>query len=77
MAAILAHPEEATQKVILDNISWETYQRLLAERGENPQPRYSYDHGKLEIMVASYEHKASNTTSRGSSRYWPKCSSLI
>jgi Uma2 family endonuclease len=58
MAAILTPPEEATQKVILDNISWETYRRLQLERGENPQPRYSYDQGRLEIMVTSYEHES-------------------
>jgi Uma2 family endonuclease len=58
MAATSTPPEEATQKVILDNISWETYQRLLAERGENPQPRYSYDRGRLEIIVTSYEHES-------------------
>jgi Uma2 family endonuclease len=58
MAAILTPPEEATQKVILNNVSWETYHRLLAERGENPQPRYSYDRGRLEIMVTSYGHES-------------------
>ncbi|HKV40689.1 MAG TPA: Uma2 family endonuclease, partial [Blastocatellia bacterium] len=58
MTAILTPPVEATQKVILDNISWETYLRLLEERGETPQPRYSYDHGRLEIMVASYERES-------------------
>ena len=57
MAAILNPPEQVTQKVILDNISWETYQRLLAERGERSQPRYAYDRGRLEIMVTSYEHE--------------------
>jgi len=57
MAAIVTPLEQVTQKVILDNISWETYQRLLAERGEHSQPHYNYDGGKLEIMVTSYEHE--------------------
>jgi len=57
MAAIVTPSEQATQKVILDNISWETYQRLLTERGEHNQPRYNYDRGKLEILVTSYEHE--------------------
>ncbi|HEY6332708.1 MAG TPA: Uma2 family endonuclease [Blastocatellia bacterium] len=58
MTATLTPPEKATQKVILDHTSWETYQRLVAERGEEAQPRYSYDRGKLEIMVTSYEHES-------------------
>ena len=57
MAAILTPPQEVTQKVILDNISWETYQRLLAERGERSRPRYAYDRGRLEIRVSSFEHE--------------------
>jgi Uma2 family endonuclease len=57
MTATLTPPEQVTQKVILDNITWETYQRLMDERGERPQPRYAYDRGRLEIMVTSYEHE--------------------
>src|SRR5712692_9584526 len=57
MTATVTPPEEVTQKVILDNISWETYQRLMDERGERPKPRYAYDRGRLEIMVTSYEHE--------------------
>src|SRR5205809_3072191 len=49
--------EQVTHKVILDNITWETYQRLMEERGERPKPRYAYDRGRLEIMVTSYEHE--------------------
>jgi len=57
MTATLTPPEQVTQKVILDNISWETYQRLMEERGERPKPRYAYDRGRLEIMVSPYEHE--------------------
>ena len=57
MTATLTPPEQVTQRVILDNISWETYQRLMEERGERPKPRYTYDRGRLEIMVTSYEHE--------------------
>jgi hypothetical protein len=49
MAAIVTPSEQVTQKVILENVSWETYQGLLADRGERSQPRYNYDRGKLEI----------------------------
>jgi Uma2 family endonuclease len=57
MTATLTPPEQVTQKVILDNITWETYQRLMDERGERSRPRYAYDRGRLEIMVTSYEHE--------------------
>jgi len=57
MTATLTPPEQVTRRVILNEISWETYQRLMEERGEHPQPRYAYDRGTLEIMVTSYEHE--------------------
>ncbi len=40
----------AEQRVLLRNIDWETYERLLDRRGESPTPRYTYDRGGLEIM---------------------------
>jgi len=51
MSANSTPPEQAIQKVILDDISWGTYQRLMDERGERLKPRYAYDRGKLEILV--------------------------
>jgi Uma2 family endonuclease len=54
MASVVSLPE---QKVILENISWETYERLLAENQENSGTHFIYDNGRLEIMVVSYEHE--------------------
>lgn len=54
MAAILSLPE---QKVILKSVSWETYERLLVERGDSSGTRFTYDRGMLEIMVLSVEHE--------------------
>ena len=46
------------QRVILRNATWETYERLLDERGENRVPRFAYDRGMLEIMSpVSGEHE--------------------
>jgi Uma2 family endonuclease len=56
MTAVVTPPEQVAQQIILNNISWETYQRLMEERGERAQPRYAYDRGRLEIMVVSYRH---------------------
>jgi Uma2 family endonuclease len=57
MSANLTLPEQAIQKVILEDISWGTYQRLMDERGERGKPRYAYDRGKLEIVVTCYVHE--------------------
>jgi Uma2 family endonuclease len=46
------------QRVILHNTSWETYQRLMEERGESRVPRFAYDRGELEIMSPSTEHES-------------------
>jgi hypothetical protein len=35
----------AEHRVILHNTSWETYERLMRERGENRVPRFAYDRG--------------------------------
>jgi len=57
MVATLEPVERATQKVILPNASWETYERLLAENQDNSGVRFNYDRGRLEIMVLSLRHE--------------------
>lgn len=49
---------ETNQSVILKGISWETYERLLAEHTESSGTHFTYDRGRLEIMVLSAEHEA-------------------
>src|SRR5919107_122185 len=48
----------AEHRVILHNTSWETYERLLDERGDSRVPRLAYDRGELEIMSPSSEHES-------------------
>ena len=48
----------AEQKVILHNVSWGTYERLMDEREESRVPRFAYDRGELEIMSPSTEHES-------------------
>lgn len=48
----------AVRCVILEGISWETYERLLAEHNESSGTHFTYDQGRLEIMVLSAEHEA-------------------
>ena len=54
MSAVISPPE---QVVLLRNTTWETYQRLLAERGESANPRFTFDRGVLEIMTVFVEHE--------------------
>jgi len=58
MSTLLAPPAE--QRVRLSGISWETYERLLAEHEGRQSPRFTFDRGELEIMVISFEHEESN-----------------
>ncbi len=48
----------AEQKVILHNVRWGTYERLMDERGESRVPRFAYDRGELEITSPSTEHES-------------------
>lgn len=57
-AAHHARPFESAQCVILHGISWETYERLLAEHQESSGTHFTYDRGRLEIMVLSAKHEA-------------------
>ena len=54
MPTVLSPPE---QRVVLRNVSWETYERLLAENLDCRSPRFTYDRGVLEIMSPSAEHE--------------------
>lgn len=58
MSTLLAPPAE--QRLRLSGISWETYERLLAEHEGRQSPRFTYDQGELEIMVISFEHEESS-----------------
>jgi Uma2 family endonuclease len=59
MAAVTNTSE---QKVILEGVSSETYERLLSENGENSGTRFNYDRGLLEIMTTSFGHEDFSNT---------------
>lgn len=50
----------AEQRVVLHDVSWATFERLLRERGEAPVPRFCYDEGTLEIMSPHMQHEKSD-----------------
>jgi Uma2 family endonuclease len=47
----------AEQRVVLEGISWELYEQLLAEIGERSHVRLTYDEGRLELMSAGVRHE--------------------
>jgi len=50
-------PREGTHRVILQGISWQTYQALLTELGDNRSSRLAYDQGVVEITMPSDRHE--------------------
>lgn len=52
----------STNRVILHDISWETYERLLKDLENRSSPRLTYNQGVLEIMSPHLEHEESNRT---------------
>lgn len=56
--ATFAAPGE--NRLLLRNISWETYERLLGESVDNCGTRFTFDEGNLEIIVVSIGHEMPN-----------------
>ncbi len=46
-----------TGRVVLNQISWHTYEQLLAEMGDSRTIRLCYDRGLLEIMTPLLDHE--------------------
>jgi Uma2 family endonuclease len=59
MVTVISPPEE---KILLHNVSWETYEQLLANYVDSSNPRFAYDRGVLEIMILSAKHEEPNRT---------------
>ncbi|MDB9372449.1 Uma2 family endonuclease [Nodularia sphaerocarpa] len=49
-----------SQRAILSNISWHTFETILAEMGDNRATRLAYDHGTLEVMTPLMPHEHNN-----------------
>jgi Uma2 family endonuclease len=48
---------ERSDRVVLHNISWEQYEKLLEDLGDRPAARIAYDNGTLEIITTLPEHE--------------------
>jgi len=58
---MLATATPAEHRVLLRTVSWETYERLLAENVNAASTRFFYNEGNLEIMVVSTGHEKRNS----------------
>ena len=54
MGTVQSPPE---QRILLRNIRWETYERLLADHEGSSAPRFTYDRGRLEITSPLPKHE--------------------
>jgi len=52
----------ADPQVVLPNVSWETYERLLEDLSDCSVPHLTYDRGVLEILSPTQEHEYFNRT---------------
>jgi Uma2 family endonuclease len=50
-------PEVREQRVVLNHVSWETYEHLLVDNIDARSPRFTYNQGILEIMSPSAKHE--------------------
>lgn len=50
------------QQIVLDHVSWKTYESLLADYVDRSVPHFTYDRGKLEIVSPSIPHETDNQT---------------
>ncbi|WP_017653748.1 Uma2 family endonuclease [Fortiea contorta] len=54
----IATPAET--RVLLENISWQTFKTVLTEMGSERNTRLAYDNGTIEIMTPLMAHENSN-----------------
>lgn len=57
MTTVLSPSE---QRVIIEDVSWQTYEQLLADLAGRSAPRLAYDCGTLEIMSPTPRHEELN-----------------
>src|SRR5437762_454220 len=60
MEGVLNPPQNLEARLVLHNISWVTYQRLLEELADSSSPRLTYDRGELEIISPTAKHEDVN-----------------
>lgn len=49
-------------RVVLPHVSWETYERLLADDEDRRVPQMTFDQGVLELVTPSMPHDVDSET---------------
>ncbi|MFT4038857.1 MAG: Uma2 family endonuclease [Thermomicrobiales bacterium] len=63
LAPIEEHaPVSRDQRVLLDRVSWELFEQILAADPDRRVPRLAYDDGALELMTPSSDHEHLGST---------------
>jgi Uma2 family endonuclease len=57
---LTAASTDSTQRIVLRDISWNTFEQMLAEMGDHRSARLAYYQGMLEIMSPSPRHERIN-----------------
>jgi Uma2 family endonuclease len=57
---MLATVTSGENRILLENISWQTFKTMLAEMGTERKTRLAYDHGNIEIVTPQMPHENSN-----------------
>ena len=57
---LIPSSRQQTQHILLEGVSWTTYQALLKELGDHRASRLAYDQGVLEIIMPSDLHELIN-----------------
>jgi Uma2 family endonuclease len=60
MTTVSTLPRLAEQRTLLHHVSWQLFENLLTELGDNRACRLTYDQGDLEIMAPSSTHEHAN-----------------
>ena len=64
MQAVASPPVANDQRMLLRNVSWDTYERLLADDPGRSVPRLTYDRGVLELVSPLPNHERGANTLR-------------
>jgi len=60
MATTLTRPDVVERRIVLRQVSWATYEALLADHVDRRVPHFTFDQGDLEIVSPSMKHEGSN-----------------
>lgn len=58
--AMTQHTATCEQRIVLYDVSWETYESLLTNYEDKSSPRFTYDRGVLEIVSPTFQHEKIN-----------------